>query len=51
MLRSEAFEAFGCGPQSWQAAAFYDHLGYEEFTRFEHFPEGHERIGFRRYLK
>ena len=37
--------------QSWQAAAFYDHLGYEEFTRFEHFPEGHERIGFRRYLK
>jgi ribosomal protein S18 acetylase RimI-like enzyme len=36
--------------QSWQAADFYGRLGYEEFTRFEDFPRGHTRIGFRKYL-
>lgn len=34
--------------QSWQAADFYQKLGYEEFTRFPDFPRGHERIGFRK---
>ena len=36
--------------QSWQAGEFYRHLGYEEFTRFEDFPKGHARIGFRKHL-
>ena len=36
--------------QSWQAEDFYLKLGYEEFTRFENFPRGHSRIGFRKSL-
>ena len=36
--------------QSWQAADFYTQLGYEEFARFEDFPKGHSRIGFRKQL-
>lgn len=37
--------------QSWQAADFYARLGYLEFTRFESFPAGHTRIGFRKCLR
>ena len=36
--------------QSWQAPAFYQHLGFEEFTRFDEFPAGHSRIGLRKTL-
>lgn len=36
--------------QSWQAEDFYINLGYEEFTRFQNFPKGYERIGFRKYI-
>ncbi|MEL7537306.1 MAG: GNAT family N-acetyltransferase [Pseudomonadota bacterium] len=36
--------------QSWQAETFYRHLGYEEFARFDDFPRGHVRIGFRKQL-
>jgi ribosomal protein S18 acetylase RimI-like enzyme len=36
--------------QSWQAAEFYEHLGYEEFSRFPDFPKGHSRIGYRKVL-
>lgn len=36
--------------QSWQAAEFYKRLDYKEFTRFEDFPRGHHRIGFRKQL-
>jgi ribosomal protein S18 acetylase RimI-like enzyme len=36
--------------QSWQAAEFYKHLGYEEFARFPDFPKGHFRIGFRKQI-
>ena len=36
--------------QSWQAEGFYEQLGYVEFTRFENFPKGHSRIGFRKRL-
>ena len=36
--------------QSWQAEGFYERLGYSEFTRFEDFPEGYSRIGFRKKL-
>ena len=36
--------------QSWQAAEFYKHLGYQEFTRFDDFPKGHARIGFRKLV-
>lgn len=36
--------------QSWQAEGFYHQLGYEVFTRFDNFPKGHARIGFRKTL-
>ena len=36
--------------QSWQAEGFYSRLGYSEFTRFDDFPKGHSRIGFRKKL-
>ena len=36
--------------QSWQAGGFYTLMGYHEFTRFPYFPQGHERIGFRKTL-
>ena len=37
--------------QSWQAPNFYERLGYEEFTRFNDFPKGYTRIGFRKYIR
>ncbi len=37
--------------QSWQAESFYKHLGYQEFARFDNFPKGHARIGFRKVLQ
>ena len=36
--------------QSWQAEGFYRQLGYSEFARFDDFPKGHSRIGFRKRL-
>lgn len=36
--------------QSWQAAAYYERLGYREFTRFPDFPKGHFRVGLRKQL-
>ncbi|MBM5822052.1 MAG: GNAT family N-acetyltransferase [Cyanobacteria bacterium K_Offshore_surface_m2_011] len=36
--------------QSWQAADFYQSLGYEEFTRFPDFPRDYFRIGFRKVI-
>lgn len=36
--------------QDWQAAGFYEHLGYEEFTRFPDLPKGHHRLGLRKFL-
>lgn len=36
--------------QSWQAENFYRRLGYDEFARFDDFPKGHYRVGFRKYL-
>lgn len=35
--------------QSWQAEGFYRKMGYQEFTRFEDFPRGHYRVGFRKF--
>ena len=37
--------------QSWQAAEFYRALDYTEFTRFDDFPKGHCRIGFRKHVR
>jgi ribosomal protein S18 acetylase RimI-like enzyme len=39
-----------CATHSWQAPEFYKKLGFTEFTRFDDFPRGHQRIGFRKYL-
>ena len=48
--RQESVTGLWLWTQSWQAESFYRHLGYEEFTRFENFPKGYQRIGFRKYL-
>jgi GNAT superfamily N-acetyltransferase len=36
--------------QSWQAEGFYRNLEYQEFVRFPNFPQGHSRIGFRKFV-
>ncbi|BEU03761.1 hypothetical protein OAG1_25610 [Agarivorans sp. OAG1] len=36
--------------QSWQAPAFYERLGFSEFTCFDNFPVGHCRIGLRKAI-
>ncbi|MEE4277245.1 MAG: GNAT family N-acetyltransferase [Halieaceae bacterium] len=46
----EKLEGIWLWTQSWQAEGFYRKLGYIEFTRFERFPRGHCRIGFRKTL-
>ncbi len=47
---SEGLSGIWLWTQSWQAEGFYRRLGYEEFTRFDNFPQGHCRIGFRKKL-
>lgn len=47
---SERLEGIWLWTQSWQAEGFYQRLGYEEFTRFDDFPKGYTRIGFRKNL-
>ena len=48
--RSQSLQGIWLWTQSWQAEGFYERLGYVEFTRFEDFPKGHSRIGFRKRL-
>lgn len=48
--RNAELEGIWLWTQSWQAEGFYRKLGYAEFTRFENFPKGHCRIGFRKAL-
>ena len=48
--RSRNLQGIWLWTQSWQAEAFYRKLGYRQFTRFDNFPKGHARIGFRKYL-
>lgn len=48
---SEGLQGVWLWTQSWQAAGFYTALGYAEFARFENFPVGHARIGFRKALR
>ncbi len=36
--------------QSRQAPGLYIQLGYKEFTRFDDFPKGNYRIGFRKQI-
>ena len=36
--------------ETWQAPAFYQKLGYEQFVDFDNFPPGFKRFGFRKYL-
>ncbi|MDJ0910204.1 MAG: GNAT family N-acetyltransferase [Woeseiaceae bacterium] len=48
--RSSGLQGIWLWTQSWQAEGFYERLGYVEFTRFEDFPKGHSRIGFRKAL-
>ena len=41
----------GLGRQLMQLAEeFYKKLGFSQFTRFENFPTGYSRIGFRKTL-
>ena len=48
--RREKLQGIWLWTQSWQAEGFYKKLGYLEFTRFENFPRGHCRIGFRKAM-
>ena len=47
---SQSLQGIWLWTQSWQAEGFYRQLGYSQFTRFENFPKGHSRIGFRKIL-
>ena len=46
--RSQGLQGIWLWTQSWQAEEFYKKLGYSQFTRFENFPTGYSRIGFRK---
>ena len=48
--RSQGLQGLWLWTQSWQAEGFYRQLGYSQFTRFDDFPKGHSRIGFRKKL-
>jgi len=48
--RSRALTGIWLWTQSWQAADFYQHIGFVEFARFPDFPKGYFRIGFRKQL-
>ena len=47
---SQKLQGIWLWTQSWQAEGFYRQLGYCQFTRFDNFPKGHSRIGFRKKL-
>ena len=47
---SQRLQGIWLWTQSWQAEGFYRQLGYSQFTRFDNFPKGHSRIGFRKLL-
>ena len=47
---SQSLQGIWLWTQSWQAEGFYRQLGYSQFTRFDNFPKGHSRIGFRKKL-
>ncbi len=48
---SQSLQGIWLWTQTWQAVGFYSRLGYEEFARFDDFPRGHARVGFRKRLK
>ena len=47
---SQGLQGLWLWTQSWQAEGFYSQLGYSEFARFDNFPKGYSRIGFRKRL-
>ena len=47
---SQGLQGIWLWTQNWQAEGFYRRLGYSQFTRFDNFPKGHSRIGFRKIL-
>jgi len=47
---SQSLQGIWLWTQSWQAEGFYTHLGYNQFTRFDDFPKGYSRTGFRKKL-
>ncbi len=50
IARERKLTGIYCWTQSWQAPGFYRKLGFEECVRFDDFPPGHTRFGFRKYL-
>lgn len=50
LAREDGLQGIWLWTQSWQAESFYARLGYTEFTRFDNFPKGYSRIGFRKVL-
>lgn len=47
---SQSLQGIWLWTQSWQAEGFYTHLGYSQFARFDDFPKGYSRTGFRKEL-
>lgn len=50
LAKSRSLQGLWLWTQSWQAEGFYERLGYYQFTRFDNFPKGYSRIGFRKVL-
>ena len=48
--KSQSLQGLWLWTQSWQAEGFYRRLGYDQFARFDNFPKGHSRVGFRKRL-
>ncbi len=48
--KSQSLQGLWLWTQSWQAEGFYERLGYDRFTRFDNFPKGYSRVGFRKTL-
>ena len=46
--KSDGLQGIWLWTQSWQADGFYRRLGFAEFSRFDDFPKGYARIGFRK---
>jgi GNAT superfamily N-acetyltransferase len=49
--REMSLTAIQLWTQSWQAPGFYEKVGYTRFAELSHYPPGHSRIGFFKYLQ
>ncbi|MFO7550708.1 MAG: GNAT family N-acetyltransferase [Haliea sp.] len=50
LARNQVLQGIWLWTQSWQGERFYQTLGYSEFARFQDFPRGYSRVGYRKSL-